>query len=290
MKARTDRKQNGMVQLAAWAAVAALVFAVPAQAEKKEFKYTVAAGGTVSIVNQKGGITVKPGAGRQVIVSANPASDKVEVDAGQTGNRISVRTNLLNKAAGDDVRVDYEVQVPADVNVSIDSGSGDLKVENVRANVIVNAEDGQVDVRGISGGFVQVQSVNAAVTVSNVQKSRVQVASTGGNIQLNGVSGPNVTAKSTTGSITFTGDFGGGGNYLLTNHSGDIGISLPVTASVDLTARSIQGSVENDFPLQKPARASFPLKEGKAIAGISNGGASSVELRSFSGKIRVKKQ
>lgn len=292
MKASTDRKHRLMrlATIVTGLALGCALYAPLAQAEKKEFKYTAPAGATVSIVNQKGTITVKPSSGRQVVVTTNSATDKVEVDGGQTGNRISVRTHPLNKASGEDARVDYEVQVPGDVNLSIDSGSGDVKVENLRGNITVDAEEGQVEVRGISGGYVQVQSLNAGITLNSVQKSRVQLASTGGNIQLNSVSGPHVTAKSTTGSISFTGDFAGGGNYLLNNHSGDIAVSLPVTASVDLTARSIQGSVENDLPLQKPAHVAFPLKEGKALAGISNSGASSVELRSFSGRIRVKKQ
>jgi DUF4097 and DUF4098 domain-containing protein YvlB len=278
-----------MNRRAAWCA---LFLALPllAQAEKKEFKYTVASGATITVVGQKGNITVKPAAGRQVIISANPASDKVEVDASQNGNRITARTHMLNKVNGEEARVDYEIQVPADASVNIDSGSGDVQIENLRGNVSVDAEEGQVAIRGISGGLVQVQSVNANVTLLNVQKSRVQLASAGGSIQLNNVSGPNVSAKSTAGTISYAGDFSGGGSYLLTSHSGDIGVSLPVSASIDLTARSIQGSVENDFPLQAAAHAGFQLKEGKALAGTSNSGSSSVELRSFSGKIRVKKQ
>ncbi|MEO6119933.1 MAG: DUF4097 family beta strand repeat-containing protein [Terriglobales bacterium] len=272
------------------ASLALLAVAPLAHAEKKEFKYTVGAGAMVAIVNQKGGITVRPSTGRQVIISATPASAKVEVNATQTGNRITVRTQSVGKASGDEARVDYDVQVPADVNLSIGSGNGEVKIENLRGNVTVDAEEGQVAISGASGGIVQVQSLSAAVTLTNVQKSRVQLASAGGNIQLTNVSGPSVTAKSTTGAITYTGDFAGGGNYLLTNHSGDIGVTLPLSASIDLTARSIQGSVENDFPLQKPAHAGFAMKEGKALAGTSNAGSSSVELRSFSGRIRVKKQ
>lgn len=288
MSARKAMMDGNPARLMLCAAL--LSFPLLAVAEKKEFKYPAAAGATVSIINQRGTITVKPAPGRQVIISANPASDKVEVDASQSGSRINLRTHSVNKVSGDEGNVDYEVQLPSDTGITIDSGSGNVRVENVRGNVTVDSEEGQVDIRGITGGFVQVQSVNGGITLNNVQKGRVQLTSTGGNLQLSGVSGSNVSAKSTTGSITFNGDFAGGGNYLLTNHSGDINVTLPATASVDLTARSIQGSVENDFPLQKPAHTSFQMKEGKAIAGTSNSGASSVELRSFSGKIRVKKQ
>lgn len=288
MNATIEDIRNRTRMLALLTAVLSL--SLCAHAQKKEFKYTVAAGSTVAIVNQKGSITVRPANGRQLLVSANPASDKVEVNAAQTGARVTIRTHMVNKPNGDETRVDYDVQLPSDASLTIDSGSGDVKIENVRGNVTVDSEEGQVDIRGVNGGFVQVQSVNAGISLRNLQRTRAQVTSTGGNIQLNGVSGPNVTARSTTGNISFAGDFSGGGSYLLTNHSGEISVSLPASASVDLTARSIQGSVENDFPFQKPAQPGFAAKEGKALAGTANAGASSVELRSFSGRIRVKKQ
>lgn len=269
------------------AGAAMLLLMVSAHAEKKEFKYNAAPGTTVSIVNQRGAITVKPAAGRQVLVTARPASEKVEVYAGQSGNRVTVRTQLVSKVSGDEAKVDYEVQVPADASITIESGSGDIRVEGVRGGVTVDSEEGTIEVRGVNGGFVQVQSVNGPVVLGNVQKSRVQVTSTGGNIRLENVSGSSVTAKSTTGNIAFTGDCAGGGTYLLTNHSGDIELTMPVSASVDLNARSIKGSVENDFPLQKPAHPAFAAKEGKTIAGTANSASASVELRSFSGKIRV---
>jgi hypothetical protein len=59
---------------------------------------------------------------------------------------------------------------------------------------------------------------------------------------------------------------------------------------VDLSARSTTGAVENDFPLQEKSHNSFVPKQGRSFAGTSNSGSSSVELQSFSGKIRVKKQ
>ena len=73
-------------------------------------------------------------------------------------------------------------------------------------------------------------------------------------------------------------------------HSGMIDVTLPESASVDLTARSINGLVQNDFPLQAKAHTPFVPKSGSSFAGTSNSGLSSVELQSFSGRIRVKKQ
>jgi DUF4097 and DUF4098 domain-containing protein YvlB len=137
---------------------------------------------------------------------------------------------------------------------------------------------------------VQVQTVNSSINVHDARQARVQLSTTGGNVTMVNVSGPGVTAKSTTGNISYTGDFNGGGSYSFTNHSGEIGVTLPTSASVELTARSVKGSVENDFPFQKQEHTPFVQNDGRSLAGTAGTGASSVELRTFSGKIRVKKQ
>jgi hypothetical protein len=95
--------------------------------------------------------------------------------------------------------------------------------------------------------------------------------------------------NSSSGRIHYDGDFGGGGEYSLTSHTGDIEATAPAYASIDVTARSVQGQVESDFQLQ-PKHTSFPVKAGSAFAGTVGKAASSVKLFSFSGKIHLKKR
>jgi hypothetical protein len=99
-----------------------------------------------------------------------------------------------------------------------------------------------------------------------------------------------VSINTADGKISYSGDFGDGGEYVFANHSGDIDVSLPATASVDITATSTKGLVTNDFPFHPTAHASVALAQGKSFAGTANAGSSSVRIRSFSGKIHVKKK
>jgi DUF4097 and DUF4098 domain-containing protein YvlB len=272
------------ILFAIWAGCALLAGAQ----QRKDFRFTAAAGSTLTVVNQRGNISVKAGAGRQVTIAASISNPQIEVDAHQTGTRIEVRTHPLQRPSTE-ARVDYEITVPAEIAVRIDSANGDVLVENIRGTADIANDAGNVEVRSASGS-VQVQTVSASVSLQNVRQTRVQLATTSGNIGMVNVSGPSVTAKSTTGSIAYTGDFSGGGTYSFTNHTGDIGVTLPANASVDLTARSVKAAVENDFPFQKKEHTAFAQGDGRSLAGTSGNGASSVELRTFSGRIRVKKQ
>lgn len=269
-------------------AMASVPAAAFAQA-RKEFRQYIAPGGTVSLSNSDGSVTVHPGAGRQVVIQVSLPAGVLDAEVHPVGNRIQVHTHIL-KATNDHPKADYDISIPPDVSISIDLGIGSVQVENLRNDVHIDVDDGSVEVRGIGNGTVHVQTMNGLVTLADIQNCHVQVTSSGGNVVMDSVTGPSVSVKAVNGNIRYFGDFAGGGSYRFVNNGGDIEVRLPRTASVDLTANSVKGSVENDFPFRAAQHTSFVPKTGRSFTGTSLTGASAVELRSFSGTIRVKKQ
>ncbi|MGC2744118.1 MAG: DUF4097 family beta strand repeat-containing protein [Candidatus Angelobacter sp.] len=261
---------------------------------RKEARIDIAPGGTVNIVSGGGSIALHSGAGRQMLVSYTVHSAKVEVDQSTTENkqRVELLTHALpgEKPTADEAKVDYDVTVPAGVSVNVSTTSAPITAEGISSDIGLSSETGQITVHNIAKSHVHIRSVTAPVNLQDVTMSRVDVQSTGGAVQLKNVNGQRVTASTTSGNIDYQGDCSGGGNYILSTHSGAIDVTLPATASVDLSARSTSGTVENDFPLQQKPHNSFVPQQGRSFAGTSNSGSSSVELQSFSGKIRVKKQ
>jgi DUF4097 and DUF4098 domain-containing protein YvlB len=261
---------------------------------RKESKIDVAAGGTVNIVSGGGSVALHSGSGHQLLVTYTLHSAKVEVDQNASANkqRVELVTHALpgEKPTADEARVDYDITVPASVSVNVSTTSAPITAEGVNTEIGLSSETGQITVHNIAKAHVRVRSMTAPVTLNDVTMSRVDIQSTGGAVQLKNVTGPRVSVGTTTGNIEYKGDCSGGGDYLLTTHSGSIDVTLPSTASVDLTARSTNGQVENAFPLQEKTHNSFVPQQGRSFAGTSNSGSSSVELQSFSGKIRVKKQ
>jgi len=134
--------------------------------------------------------------------------------------------------------------------------------------------------------------LNGPVTLTNVQDGHVEVDSLSGNVTLKSVNGPLVQVISTSGEISYVGDFGDHGEYRLTSHSGNIEAIVPDTISADVSARSVKGEVHDDVHLQPKEHPSFVLKEGSAFWGTMGRAAvsSTVVLRSFSGKIHLRKR
>ena len=257
---------------------------------KKDYRFEVGPHSKVSIVNQYGKISVKPSPGNYVLVTATTYSDKVEVDQAQNGNRVDVQSHLLAGATSDNARVDYEVMVPADASIDLESSTGPLHAERLHGDVEAESASAPIDVRDISGSHVHVKTMGGTVTLSNIRDGHVEIDSVSGDVLLNSVTGPLVRVSSTTGRIQYDGDFGYAGEYRFNSHSGNIDATIPADASVDVKAQSVRGQVQNDVPLQPKVHTSFLVREGSSFAGTINKAASSVWLRTFSGRIHLKKR
>ncbi|HSK45538.1 MAG TPA: DUF4097 family beta strand repeat-containing protein [Candidatus Binatia bacterium] len=280
--------------LLAAASLGICICAAQAADTRKEARIDIAPGGTVNIVDGGGSIALHSGAGHQLLVSYTLHSAKVEVDESSSANkqRVELLTHALpgEKPTVDEAKVDYEITVPAGVSVNVSTTSAPITAEGISSEIGLSSETGQITVHNIAKSHVHVRSMTAPISLQDVIMSRVDIQSTSGAVQLKNVTGQRVAVGTASGNIGYQGDCSGGGDYILTTHSGAIDVTLPATASVDLTARSTTGAVENDFPLEQKPHNSFVPQQGRSFAGTSNSGSSSVELQSFSGKIRVKKQ
>jgi DUF4097 and DUF4098 domain-containing protein YvlB len=257
---------------------------------KKEYRFTVGPNANVSVDTQYGAISVKPGSGNQVVVTATLKSDKVEVDNLQNGNRIEIASHLLQGADEQTGRVDYELLIPPDATLNLRSSTGPLSAERLQGDLDLEGTDAVVNVRNVSNGHVHVRTMGGPITLTEVRNGHVEIASISGDVHLKSVTGPLVQANSGSGKIFYDGNFGSGGDYKFTTHTGDIEALVPADVSADFSAHSVLGRVQNDFPLQPKQHSRFSVEAGRSFFGTVGKAASEVVLRSFSGKIRLKQR
>ena len=262
------------------------VFSLPsllaAAQEKKEFSCTVGPGAVISITNNYGPITVKPSGSSQVLVETIFHSDAVNLVNEQHGDRIELRS--ISSRQGTNL-VEYTVLVPAAAFVTLRSSDGTLRAQGLRGDVVLEAASGSVEVTDISDAHLHVKTLNGPISLTDIHNSHLDIHSVRGNVNLHNVTGPSVVVNSGTGRITYDGDPGRVGEYLLTSHTGDLEVSIPANAWVEIKAHSIKNQPDPDFPSVSslPAMGETLLgKPGKIVG-------SRFELRSFSGKIRLKR-
>jgi len=285
---------SGAIQLSAISAVLAgtMMSGTLLAQTHKEYRFNVGPKAGISVNNPYGSVSVKPSIGNVVIINAILSSDKVQVENALVGNRVEVQSRLLAGADAQSGRVEYEILAPADASITMHSSSGTLRAEKLHGDVSLEGAAATVDVRDISNAHVHIKTLNGPVTLTNVQNGHIEVDSLSGNITLRSVNGSLVQVVSTSGGISYIGDFGDHGDYRFTSHSGDIDAVVPDSTSADVSARSVRGEVHDDIPLQPKEHTSFVLKQGVALWGTMGRAAvsSTVVLRSFSGKIHLRKR
>jgi Putative adhesin len=256
---------------------------------RKDLHFKVGKHPTISIQNQYGPVTVRPGPPRQVLVTAILHSDKVELDQSKSGSRISLVSHLLAGADERSGAVEYEVQVPPTASLLIHAGMGSVHAEKLHGDIMLEGSNGAMDVIDCGDGHVHVRTLNGPVSLSNVRNGHIEIWSVGGDVAMNDVDGPFVLVNSNSGKIQYAGNFGLGGDYAFTSHTGSIEAVAPAYASIDVLARSDKGAVESDFSFE-PKHAPFIVRGANSLSGTLGKAASSVKLFSFSGKIRLKKR
>jgi len=290
----SGKRMNGRtIQFAVISAVTAgMTVASLAAQTHKEYRFNVGPKAGVSVNNPYGSVSVKPSTGNVIVIHAILASDKVEVDNALLGNRVEDQSHLLPGADDHNARVDYEILAPADASITLHSSAGSLHAEKLHGDVDLEGAAANVDVRDITDAHVHVKTLNGPVSLTNVQDGHVEVDSLSGNITLKAVNGPLVQIISTSGAISYIGDFGDHGDYRLTSYTGDIEAVVPVTTSADVRAGTVRGEVHDDIPLQPKEHTSYVLQKGLAFWGTMGRAAASstVVLRSFSGKIHLRKR
>src|SRR4051794_16709366 len=260
------------------------LLALSAEAQdKKEFTYTVGPKAVVSITNNYGPITVKPSGSRQVLVEAVSHSDAVSLVNEQHGNRIELRSASTRSGTN---QVDYTVLVPVDAFVSLRSSDGTLRAQGLRGDVILEAAAASVEVTDISDAHLHVRTLTGPITLTDIRNTHLDIHSISGDVKMRNVTGPSVEVNSGSGQISYDGDPGRMGESLLTSHSGDLNISIPANAWVNIKAHSVQGQSDPDFPVANSfasgGTGNLLLKPGMVTG-------SRFELRSFRGKIHLKR-
>jgi hypothetical protein len=277
-------------------AVALVSIAAYAQmpASSKEIRLDLAPNGTIDLVNNAGQVTLKSGSSPRVLLAYSLHSNKIEVDHESTPDkrRVLIRAHALDgqQPTAEEAKVDMEVTVPAGVAITVSTSTAPIAADGLTGDITLSSDTGAISANNVLHSHLHVRSVAGTVTLNNLSMNHVDVMTSGGGVKMLNVTGPRINVATGSGDISYQGDCSGVGDYVMTTHSGNIDVTLPQTASVDLTARSGSGHVENDFPLQAKKHSVFTPKAGSSFAGTSNSGSSSVELRSFSGRIRVKKQ
>ncbi len=298
------------------------LLAVPASLQAKitrvvEKTFTVQPGGTFKGSTQGGDITIKTGdvaavhvIAKQVIrASSEQEADeiltKLTLTMDQSGNDVTAEAKYEKRSSGSwfgswpPVNVSFEVTVPRNFNLNLNTSGGDIRAASVQGNVRARTSggdltfdrvDGEIDAH-TSGGDIVLKEGTA----------RAKLGTSGGDIDVDRAGGPtevstsggDVTIKSVAQLISATTS---GGNVratltepmkqdaVLSTSGGDVRVKVVKDAGFELDASTSGGDVRAEGVTIKIAKGGV----GKSrLAGTVNGGGPRLKLRSSGGDITV---
>jgi len=180
---------------------------VQAASDDIDREFEVGVNGTLSIESDAGSIDVSTWEQNRVRVRVrNHSGFEVELD--QSGNDVSVVADSRGNIFG--IRrsnIRFTVDVPVQYNLNLNTGGGNITVEDVSGEVEVDTSGGNIEIGMVTGGDVKADTSGGNIEVRGATGD-VEVDTSGGNITIGDVTGQ-VVADTSGGRIRI-GDVQGG--------------------------------------------------------------------------------
>jgi len=239
-----------------------------ARAQDFEWSGRVAQGKSVEIKNINGDVDAVRGTGNQVEVTAvkreghRGDSDEVTFDVVEHDGGVTIcavypdsgrRPNECRPGDGgrmnthdNDTEVHFTVRLPAGVDFTGKSVNGDVSIEGVTGNAIARTVNGDVQVS--AAGAVEASTVNGSI-------------------------------NAVMGAANFDDDL----EFHTVN--GSITLELPEGVNADVSASTVNGGMETDFPLTVQGRWG-----PRHLRGTIGSGGKSISLETVNGTISLRRQ
>ena len=249
----------------------------------------------VTITNRAGDVVVRGWDKTQVHAVYNVRSPQVELDTEALpsegpADKIHFATHLLDPSvSGAEQKADYTLDVPLGTSLEVRNAQGSVRIEKLQGDdATVETVGAAIFVSDFTGHLL-LQSVGGNIDVSHAS-GRVEAYSITGNLHFLSPTTSRLRGTTTSGRILFEGDFPDGGDYSLSDYSGDMEILCPPSASFELFAKTVQGKLVNEMSMTTQHRASTPHGSAYSLFGTRLTGKATVNLRTFSGNIRIRQR
>jgi DUF4097 and DUF4098 domain-containing protein YvlB len=197
---------------------------------------------------------------------------------------------------------EYEIRVPAWMNVGISGNETSVDIRGVQGQIEVETIDGDVDVKGgkekvvlhsVKGdvrledasGAMDLESTNGEITVVDSEGELI-INAMNGDVRCGNVRSSMAEAETINGDIFFDGILSDQGDYYFTTHVGDIELTVPGDVNVAVTAVTYHGDFDTDFELSTSPEVERVIQQRRWSLDIGKATAT-LRAESFQGDINL---
>jgi DUF4097 and DUF4098 domain-containing protein YvlB len=248
-----------------------VVAVTSARADDWSKSYPVTGKPDVRVDVEDGNVDVISSSGKQVHATVVTRGWKIDADGvrileEQSGNHVQIEIKVPhNHINFGNHSVKVELTVPAEADLDLHTGDGNLTADGVKGRLRFSTGDGNIDAHSLDGPlFARTGDGNLKL---EGRFDDLEAATGDGDVQVEAASG----SRMGTGWSLHTGD-------------GNVTLRCADDLSADLDAHTGDGKIRLDFPIT----TSGSLKEN-TVEGRINGGGATLKLRTGDGDIRIEK-
>jgi hypothetical protein len=248
----------------------------------------------VSVSTGSGTIHLHPGSNNQVHVVAHLHSSHGWMSGGsdvdsrmqqiannppiiQNGNDITIGERHNNDLFHN-ISIDYDITLPRDSAIGAATGSGDVEIQDVGANVKAQSGSGSVRVHGVQGPTT-LGTGSGDVELQQTGPGDVKAETGSGSIRLHGVSG---ALKASTGSGDIDVEGQPTSDWKISTGSGSVRLAVG-SAKFNLDADTGSGNIA----VAQPMTMQGSLNRHH-VSAVVNGGGPTIRVGTGSGDIQIK--
>lgn len=231
--------------------------------------------------------------------AARASLDRLDVQIDQSGDTLRVEVRRAGGIGGFIGRapyVDLRIGVPDGVALDVQTVSGDLRAEGLRADGRLATVSGDISVADSAGELAvsttsgdvelagdlaspQVESVSGEIDLDGATGA-LRARSISGDMSLRGLRDAQLDLESTSGDIEVEGDLGGAASRV-SNISGDVEVRLAGADDLRLDATTVSGDLSSDLDLRDAQR------ERRHLSGVVGAGETALTISTTSGDVSV---
>jgi DUF4097 and DUF4098 domain-containing protein YvlB len=270
----------------AWFGLLAGLMITTAYGQDFQKNYQLNPGGSISISNVSGKISVTGSRNSSLsVVAYREGRDKnvVEIVDQSTPDHVSLKVQYPS-GGNYDASVRFVLQVPSGTQYQfnkLSTASGDIEVIDVAGEINVNTASGSITVSQIEGN-VNANAASGDVKVAQVH-GIVKANAASGDVTVSGVAGL-VTANSASGDVNVDlTRIEGNGDLKFSSASGNVTVTAPMDLDAQVSMSTASGSIKSDFPLTIEDLESH----GQKAYGRLGGGIVKLSVSTASGDLRL---
>jgi hypothetical protein len=256
--------------------------------ERSEIRAFISNGSEVGFkVQQK---SRQNNAGWVWVIGSDPAKNK-EVNSEECLSGEEIELDVPRGATVNVKSRTSETTIEAVRKAIVKNVGGDISLNNIEQGIDAATYEGDVTVEN-SGGAITLETSNGNIVAFDVAPSEIgdifKAKTNSGAITLQRIEYRQTEINSNSGSIKFAGEFQNGGQYTFGTINGTISLAIPEKSSCKINALYGYGKFNSELKLAIITENN--TSKAQRLVATIGGGDANVNLTTYSGAIRIRKQ